>query len=349
MGFLDTVIDTLTGFNETIFYKEASDLQSRYDVLKQLNEEYPNNYDLLSELYIIKKGLAGENEIAYQLKKSHIGMYVLRDIKVKHEDLTAQIDYVIITPTYDYYIECKNLVGNITVTDKGDFIREFTVNGRKIKKGMYSPLRQVEAQREVLRKIWDSDSNTLQKIFGSKYFDYFRRVLVVAANQDTILNTNKAPKDMKYKILRADALVRQIEYDLEHKANNDPHYSKKDMEKAAQYYIDISYNEDINYYDYYKEKFSLTSNNNNPNGIQKNNTNTNSNDNSNDDLREKLIKFRKSRSTEMKIPAYYIFTNDELEKLLEIKPKTLDELKNANILSPVKVKTHGQQIIDELN
>ena len=349
MGFLDTVIDTLTGFNETIFYKEASDLQSRYDVLKQLNEEYPNNDDLLSELYIIKKGLAGENEIAYQLKKSHIGMYVLRDIKVKHEDLTAQIDYVIITPTYDYYIECKNLVGNITVTDKGDFIREFTVNGRKIKKGMYSPLRQVEAQREVLRKIWDSDSNTLQKIFGSKYFDYFRRVLVVAANQDTILNTNKAPKDMKYKILRADALVRQIEYDLEHKANNDPHYSKKDMEKAAQYYIDISYNEDINYYDYYKEKFSLTSNNNNPNGIQKNNTNTNSNDNSNDDLREKLIKFRKSRSTEMKIPAYYIFTNDELEKLLEIKPKTLDELKNANILSPVKVKTHGQQIIDELN
>lgn len=349
MGFLDTVIDTLTGFNETIFYKEASDLQSRYDVLKQLNEEYPNNYDLLSELYIIKKGLAGENEIAYQLKKSHIGMYVLRDIKVKHEDLTAQIDYVIITPTYDYYIECKNLVGNITVTDKGDFIREFTVNGKKIKKGMYSPLRQVEAQREVLRKIWASDSNTLQKIFGSKYFDYFRRVLVVAANQDTILNTNKAPKDMKYKILRADALVRQIEYDLEHKANNDPHYSKKDMEKAAQYYIDISYNEDINYYDYYKEKFSLTSNNNNPNGIQKNNTNTNSNDNSNDDLREKLIKFRKSRSTEMKIPAYYIFTNDELEKLLEIKPKTLDELKNANILSPVKVKTHGQQIIDELN
>ena len=283
------------------------------------------------------------------LRAGVVGLYVLIDIKVKNEDFTAQIDYVIITPTYDYYIECKNLVGNITVTDKGDFIREFTVNGRKIKKGMYSPLRQVEAQREVLRKIWDSDSNTLQKIFGSKYFDYFRRVLVVAANQDTILNTNKAPKDMKYKILRADALVRQIEYDLEHKANNDPHYSKKDMEKAAQYYIYISYNEDINYYDYYKEKFSLTSNNNNPNGIQKNNTNTNSNDNSNDDLREKLIKFRKSRSTEMKIPAYYIFTNDELEKLLEIKPKTLDELKNANILSPVKVKTHGQQIIDELN
>ena len=30
----------------------------------------------------------------------------------------------------------------------------------------------------------------------------------------------------------------------------------------------------------------------------------------NDDLREKMIAFRKSRSTEMNIPAYYVFTND---------------------------------------
>lgn len=349
MGFLDSVIDTLTGFNDTIFYKEDSDLQSRYDALKQLNEEFPNNEDLLSELYIVKKGLDGENEIAYQLKKSHIGMYVLRDIKVKHEDLTAQIDYVIITPVYEYYVECKNLIGNITVTDKGDFIREFTINGRKIKKGMYSPLRQVEAQREVVRKIWENKTSTLIKFFASKNFEHYRRVLVVAANQETILNTNKAPKDMKYKILRADALIRQIEYDLKHKKENEIYYSKKDMEKFAQSYIDISYNEDINYYDYYKEKFSLTSNNNNLNAIQKNDTNTNSNDNSKDDLREKMIAFRKNRSNQMNIPAYYIFSNDELEKLLKLRPKTLDELKNANILSSIKVKTHGQQIIAELN
>ena len=50
----------------------------------------------------------------------------------------------------------------------------------------------------------------------------------------------------------------------------------------------------------------------------------------------------------MKIPAYYIFTNDELEKLLEIKPSTLDDLKNANILPSIKIKTHGQEIIDAL-
>ena len=41
--------------------------------LKQLNEEHPNNEDILSELYIVKKGLDGENEIAYQLKKYNKG------------------------------------------------------------------------------------------------------------------------------------------------------------------------------------------------------------------------------------------------------------------------------------
>ena len=333
MGLIDNVIDSAVDafrFKDTIFYKENSDLQAKYDALKKLSDEYPNNEDLLSELYIIKKGLDGENEIAYQLKKAHIGMYVLRDIKVKHEDLTAQIDYVIITPVYTYYVECKNLVGNITVTDKGDFIREFTINGKKIKKGMYSPLRQVEAQREVIRKIWESNSSAIKKFFASKNFNYYRRVLVVAANQDTILNTNRAPKEMKYKILRADALVRQIEYDLNHRGNDEYLDSRKSMEEMAQSYINLSSNDSINYYDYYKNKYCV-------NMISVD-----------DDLKDRLIELRKTRSNEMSIPAYYVFTNDELDKLVEIKPKTLDELKKSNILTPVKIKTHGEEIIKEI-
>lgn len=329
MGLIDSAIDAFR-FKETVFYKENSDLQSKYDALKKLNDEYPNNEDLLSEMYIVKKGLDGENEIGYQLKKAHIGMYVLRDIKVKYEDMTAQIDYVIITPVYTYYVECKNLVGNITVTDKGDFVREFTINGRKIKKGMYSPLRQVEAQREVIRKIWESNSSAIKKFFASKNFDYYRRVLVVAANQDTILNTNRAPKEMKYKILRADALIRQIEYDLDHRGNDEYLESRKGMEEMAQSYIELSLKEEINYYDFYKEKYC--------NNKQENN----------DELKNRLIELRKTRSNEMNIPAYYVFTNEELDKLIEMKPKTIEELKNANILTPVKIKTHGEEIIKEI-
>lgn len=331
MGLIGSAIDAFR-FKDTVFYKENSDLQNKYDALKKLNDEYPNNDDILSELFIVKKGLDGENEIAYQLKKAHIGMYVLRDIKVKYEDLTAQIDYVIITPVYTYYVECKNLVGNITVTDKGDFIREFSINGKKIKKGMYSPLRQVEAQREVIRKIWESNSSAIKKFFASKNFDYYRRILVVAANQDTILNTNRAPKEMKYKILRADALIRQIEYDIDHRGNDEYLESKKGMEEMAQSYVDLSVKEEINYYDYYKEKYC----NNISISIK-------------DDLKDKLIEFRKNRSNEMNIPAYYVFTNEELDKLVELRPKTVEELKNANILTAIKIKTHGEEIIKTIN
>ena len=331
MGIMDCAIDAFR-FKDTIFYKENSDLQDKYNALKRLNEEYPKNEELQSELLIVKKGLDGENEISYQLKKSHIGMYVLRDVKVKYEDLTAQIDYVVITPVFTYYIECKNLIGNITVTDKGDFIREFTLNGKRIKKGMYSPLRQAEAQREVIRKIWESNTSSFIKFFASKNFEYYRRVLVVAANQDTILNTSKAPKEFKYKILRADSLVRKIEYDLNHRDNDDHLKSKKGMEEIAQSYLDLSSKEEIDYYNYYKEKFC-----NNVNVPIK------------DGLKERLIELRKTRCNEMTIPAYYVFTNDELDKLIEVRPKTIEELKNANILTPIKIKKHGDLIVEEIN
>jgi len=258
MSLIDEVIDSAFSafrFKDTVIFKESSDLEDKYNALVRLNKEYPKNEDLMSELYIVKKGLDGENEIAYQLKKSHIGMYVLRDVKVKYEDLTAQIDYVIITPVYTYYVECKNLVGNIIVTDKGDFIRELNINGKKIKKGMYSPLRQVEAQREVIRKIWDSNTSKFTKLLASKNFNNYRRVLVVAANQDTILNTNRAPKDIKYKVLRADGLIRQIEYDLNHRSKDDYISTKAEMEKMANSYIDISSKDTIDYYEYYKNKY----------------------------------------------------------------------------------------------
>lgn len=331
MRLIDNVIDSLR-FKDTIFIKENSDLQDRYDALIRLNNEFPNNEELLSELFIIKKGLDGENEIAYQLKKAHIGMYVLRDIKLKYDDLTAQIDYIVITPVYIYYIECKNLVGNITVTDKGDFIREFSINGKKIKKGMYSPLRQVEAQREVVRKIWESQSSKVTKLLSSNKFNYYRKVLVVAANQDTILNTTRAPKDMKYKILRADALIRQIEYDLNHRASNEILETKKSMEEIANSYLNLSFNESIDYYTYYKNKYCY-----------------NNNISINDDLKERLINFRKERSKEMNMPAYYVFTNDELDKLVIVRPKTMEGLKNSNVLTPIKVKTHGEAILEVIN
>lgn len=102
------------------------------------------------------------------------------------------------------------------------------------------------------------------------------------------------------------------------------------MLETAEWFMKLNVENNIDYIEYYKNKFNLKDNN-----VNK------------EELKEELIKFRKSRSQEMKIPAYYIFTNDELEKIVEEEPKTIENLKG--ILSPIKIKTHGELIIELIN
>ena len=333
--FGDTMI-LFEKFEDTIFLKESSDLQDRYDALLRLKDEFPNNEDISEEMFIIKKGLDGEKEIKYQLSKSNLGLFVLNDINIEYEDLKAQIDYVVITKMYCYFIECKNLIGNVTVNEKGDFIREYTFSNKKVKKGMYSPLRQVEAQRDVYKKIWNNRLsknkilNTIRRFLSNDGFTNIHRVLVVAANNETILNTKYAPKDIKTKVIKADALIRTIQNDLK-QSDKDLWESKKQMEEWANTFLKINVNKDVDYYEYYKEQFNLASSNND------------------DKLKEKLLEFRKSRSKELNIPAYYVYNNDELDLLVKAKPKTLEELKSLSILSSVKINTHGKLIIEIIN
>ncbi len=317
-GIIASIVNA-SRFKDTVFIKEDSDLKRRFCALEKLKKDFPKNKDISKEYYRIKKGLAGEDEIAYQLKKSNIGMYVLRDVKVRYEDLTAQIDLLIITSVFTYIIESKNLTGNITVNEKGDFIRETVVNGKKKKVGMYSPLRQAEAQREVVRKIWEANTSKLTKLFASNKFDYCHRVLVVAANPETILNTAKAPKDIKYKVVRADGLIRQIQYDLQNRDTSILPDSRKDMEASANSFLKLCEQDDVDYYTFYKTKYALR------------------------DLRNELLEFRRARATALKMPPYYIFTDSELDNIVAKEPKSLDEIKK--LLAPIKVKTHGEEIL----
>lgn len=328
----------LDTFKETIFLKETSDLQEQYNALKKLEKEFPDNYLIQEKLYYVEKGLKGEEEIAYRLKKSNIGMYVLHDINLEYEGLKAQVDYIIFTKANCYFIECKNLIGNIIVNEKGDFIREYTYKGNKVRKGMPSPLRQVEDQREVFKKIWMNTPGEnklvlfLRKTIWDKYFTQLYRVLAVAANPETILDVKYAPKEIKYKVIRADRLINQIQYDIEH-SNRDEWENKKKIKAHAERFLSFNHNKNIDYYEYYKEKCIK---NVDSDGII-----------TDDELRTKLIEFRQKRSDEMKLPLSYIFTDIELDKLIELKPKSINEL-NMILTPQKKIETHGEEIIKQI-
>ena len=69
------------------------------------------------------------------------------------------------------------------------------------------------------------------------------------------------------------------------------------------------------------------------------------NESNKEDLENKLRTFRKEKSKSMNVPAYYIFTDEEMNNILNEMPNTVEELKNKKILSDIKIKCHGEEII----
>ncbi|MBQ8299150.1 MAG: NERD domain-containing protein [Clostridia bacterium] len=336
-------------FRDTIFLKTDCELERKVEALKKLNEMYPDNKEIAQDLFMAEQGLWGEKEIMYELKNANIGMYVIHDLNIAFEDFKAQIDFVVITRGYIYFIECKNLIGNITVTDKGDFIREYVFEGKKVKKGIYSPIRQVDRQKDVFRKIWAKNNGKLFSFIYDGNFDKWYKTMVVMAKKENILNTKYAPKDIKYRIIRSDALVRQIEYDLS-KLDKDLVDSKKRTEKIAQAILNLNVPVEVDYeatYNLNKENEVATLQE--TEEITFKSTDEQQANIDKECLREKLKTFRTETAKSMKIPPYYVFNNEELEMLLEKMPTSVEELKEQNILPLVKAKVHGQKIIDILN
>ena len=309
------ILDVFEKFRDTIILKEDCDLERKVKYLESLKKKYPNNKDLNQQLFAAQKGLEGENEILYQLKKANIGMFVLHDVNIEYEDLKAQID----------------------------FIREYKFKGHSVKKGMESPYRQVQAQRDVYKKIWFKLQGKLKSFLFEKSFEGFHRILVVAANGENILNTKLAPKEMRNNVIKADALIRKLEYDRDH-SEKDLWDNKKQMEEWANHFLRLNVNKANE-----KEKIEK---NNEENVIKEElNISEKVEEVKSDEkgIKDKLIDFRKKRSVERKIPAYYIFNNEELDKILEHMPKTFEELKNLKILTDVKVNSHGKDIVNIIN
>mgnify|MGYP002623844119 CR=1 FL=1 len=336
---INELINKLTDkFTDTIFLKKGGELEEQIKALKTLLEKYPKNEALQNELRLCEIGLQGEKEIEFELSNANIGMYVLHDVNMEYQDLKAQIDYIIITPAYTYFVECKKLIGNITIDSNGNFNREYYKGNNKIKEGMYSPLSQAQRHIEIYKKIWMSRNNSLMdKLFRRDNLDTWNKPLVVMANSKNVLNMRYAPKDYKYKVIKSDGLIEYLRKDYE-KCDKDCLLSKEQMFNVADSIMQ-NYNKSINE-DYIAKYEKLVADGESSASV----TSV-----SNDNVREKLIAFRKSKSKEKNLPAYYIFTNDELEKILELMPKTKYELVKANILTDVKVKLHGDEIIEIIN
>lgn len=234
-------------FRDTVFLKEDSSLEKQIDELKKIRDNVSDKDKIDKDIKLLELGLQGEKEIAFELKNANIGMYVLHDVTLSYEDLKAQIDYVIVTKGYTYLVECKNLLGDITVDNQGQFMRSYEVKGKKIKEGIYSPYTQAVRHKEILKKRWLSKRNKLQIMLWEKSFEnMWYKPLVVLSNSKCLLNTKYAPNDVKKNTIRVDQLVSYIKRDLE-RYDHDMYSSKKNMVELAESFLKD--NEEAEYYD----------------------------------------------------------------------------------------------------
>lgn len=233
MGLFDKI-------KEPVFLKDDSEAERQLATLQTLRKvatgELADQLD--AEIRQVDAGIFGEKTVRYELANSHIPMFVLHDLYLEYEGLTAQIDYLIITRKHQFVVECKNLYGNIEINSAGDFIRTVTYGCRTKKEGIYSPITQNRRHLELIKKIRAAEKgNILTKALFEKYFYENYRSIVVLANPKTILYDRYAKKEVREQVIKADQLaqyIRKADADLKAEAT-----SEKAMEDMAQFFLSI--------------------------------------------------------------------------------------------------------------
>lgn len=225
---------------EPVFLKESSDAERQIEKLRALEPflDAEGKSKLIQDIKFLEYGIAGENNIAFELKNSHMPMIVLHDIYLVDGDLSAQIDYLVFTRKLCFVIECKNLVGNIEINNNGDFIRTMEFCGKKKKEGIYSPITQNQRHLELMKKIRkDSRSNIITRLATEKFFEDGHKSVVVLANQKTILNAKFAKKEVKNQVIKADQLVSYIKEMT--KISKEPECSDSELTIWANRYLNF--------------------------------------------------------------------------------------------------------------
>lgn len=339
-----------------VFLKSNNQTEDYINKLKEVLEKCPTELkeEIEKQIALAEYGRKGEESIAFELKNSGMDMYVLQDICLEHGDLSAQIDYMIVTRKRVYIIECKNMIGDIEVNNSGDFIRTYQLKGRRIKEGIYSPITQNARHLQIVKDVRKSSrSNIFTKKIFENYFDDNYKSIVVLANPKTVLYAKYAKKEVKEQIVRVDQLVHKIK-EMDKLVKDS--MSEKEMLEVANFFLEKNQPNRSDYTEKYKkitEKLEVSKEKEPAaEGIEKPEVKldiTESASTEKNDVKEQLIAelkaFRLERSRKEKVKPYFIFNDAQMTDLIEKNPKDKEELCQVSGFGPVKAEKYGEEIL----
>lgn len=197
----------------------------------QLRVSKKDRMRIQRDIRAMSAGIAGEKKVHFELENSHMPLCIIQDLYLEHLNLSAQIDFLVITPYVCIVLECKNLYGDITIDEHGAFVRKAW--GRS--EGIYSPITQNERHIELMKQIRISEASGLKRKVIEHFFDDNYKSLVVLANDETVLFDHKAPRGVRELVVRRDALIEHIRKmnDAARKAGN-PRSSFQEMREMAE-------------------------------------------------------------------------------------------------------------------
>lgn len=337
-GFLKRVAKALVDkekLKTPIVVKEATEVVRRTEQYKNVLNQTVDTVEIdriQEQMKLLELGLKGENSVLFELQNSFLPLHILHDVRIVHGDLKAQIDFVVLTRKFLLLIEVKNYYGNILVNEKDEFIRQ-VYKGNKLvfQEGFYSPVRQVERQAEVFEAYMRDMGAVIRTPIKS---------VAVFTNNRTVINTKKASKQVKDKIMRVDGLVKFIKQELE--KDSPVHFMDNRMQEMSDYIKASHVGLIVDEIDVVEQKLLQETLNEQPandSPPEMNQTNV-------PQLEDALKKFRMQIATKQNVKAYHIFTNKTLDELLLKQPCTINDLKNIQGFGDVKTNAFGEEIVE---
>lgn len=335
MDIIGKIIDVIRPSYITgpVFIKEDSDAIREIDQLKSLLEMATGETktQIESDIRLLNYGVIGENNIAFELKNSHLPMLILHDLNLIHQGLSAQIDYVIIIRNAVVIIECKNLFGNIEVNSNGDFIRSMEFNGRVKKEGIYSPITQNKRHFDLIKQTrMASSTGFIDRLGLEKGLAYLYRTIVVLANPKTVINMKFAKKEIKDQIIRADQLITYLKKLQEETRGY--HLKDNRLYDIADFFLKLHINEPKDY----TSKYKINANKEVGKEIPIEET----------EIYKALKEYRLLKCREKQIKAFIIYSNAQLEEIIKLKPIKPEDLIKVSGFNKQRVIDYGKDIID---
>lgn len=346
--FIKTIKNSILSRGKTIespiFIKEFTNKDSIIGELERLKATIKDQNTLVEiddDINKIKIENSCEKNVYYELKNSFLPIVCLHNLYIQNGSYEAKIDFLVITSQFICILETKSLSGDIVVNNNGEFIKQIKdATGKIIKEeGIYNPITQNERRVEIIRDFLCKNN----KIKNCPVFS-----LNVMSNTMSSIDMTYAPKYVKEQIIKYDQISRKLKELIEVTDVGEMVYQtimdignflkRENIEKQDNQLIS-KYKDSL-----YKRPSEPKMMNKETNTVE-NRADKITSDINIDALTKELKKYRFNKAKEGNHKAYFIFSNREMEDLIEKMPTTKDELMKVFGFGKVKTEKYGDDLV----